>query len=186
MYYLHLLYNTLGVFMFFQEGHEKPSLLSINPGLIIWTIIIFIILLLLLKKIAWGPLVKALNNREESIKSSIENAEKQNQEARTLLEENKKQLAEASSEARKIMESSRLAGNKLKDEILAKANEDARKMIDQAKIEIEQKEQSALDNLKDEISNLAIKAAEIIISESLDENKQKKIINDFLNKISKN
>ena len=59
-------------------------------------------------------------------------------------------------------------------------------MIEQAKLEIEQKEQSALDNMKEEISNLAIKAAEKIISESLDENKQKKIIDDFLKKIPKN
>jgi len=174
------------MFMFIQEVHEKPSLLSINPGLIIWTIIIFVILLFLLKKIAWGPLIKALNNREDSIKSAIENAEKQNNEARTLLEENKKQLAESTNEARKIIDSSRNAGNKLRDEILAKANEDTRKMVEQAKREIEQKEQSALENLKEEISDLAIKAAEKIISESLDENRQKKIIDDFLNKISKN
>jgi F-type H+-transporting ATPase subunit b len=186
MHFLFYLYNTFGIFLFFQETHEKPSLLSINPGLIIWTIIIFVILVLLLKKIAWGPLIKALNNREDSIKSSIENAEKQNQEARAILDENKKQLAEASNEARKIVEISRTAGNKLRDDILAKANEDTKKMIEQAKLEIEQKEQSALDNMKEEISNLAIKAAEKIISESLDENKQKKIIDDFLKKIPKN
>jgi F-type H+-transporting ATPase subunit b len=172
--------------MFVQEGHEKPSLLSINPGLIIWTIIIFVILVFLLKKIAWGPLIKTLNNREDSIKSSIENAEKQNKEARELLEENKKQLAEATGEARKIIETSRNAGNKLRDEILAKANDDTRKMVEQAKREIEQKEQSALEDLKEEISNIAIKAAEKIISETLDEPKQKKIIDDFLNKIPKN
>jgi F-type H+-transporting ATPase subunit b len=59
-------------------------------------------------------------------------------------------------------------------------------MVEQAKREIEQKEQSALEDLKEEISNIAIKAAEKIISETLDEPKQKKIIDDFLNKIPKN
>ena len=78
IYYISLLLNNFCILLLSGgDGHEKPSLLSVNPGLIIWTIIIFVLLLLLLWKVAWGPLIKALHNREETIKTSLENAEKQ-------------------------------------------------------------------------------------------------------------
>ena len=74
----------------------------------------------------------------------------------------------------------------MRDEILLKANEDARKMVQQAKTEIEQKERSALESMKNEIVDLAIKSAEKIIKESLDDKKQRKIVNDYMNQIKEN
>ena len=186
MFYFQWVHSIFGIFLFSEEGHGNPSLLSVNPGLIIWTIIIFVILLLVLKKFAWGPLIKALNNREESIKSTLENVEKQNREAQAALEENKKTLAEANLNAKKIIEDGREIAGKMRDEILLKANEDARKMVQQAKTEIEQKERSALESMKNEIVDLAIKSAEKIIKESLDDKKQRKIVNDYMNQIKEN
>lgn len=186
IYYISLLLNNFCILLLSGDGHEKPSLLSVNPGLIIWTIIIFVLLLLLLWKVAWGPLIKALQNREDTIKTSLENAEKQNKEAHELLEQNKKTLAEANSQAQKIIMEGREMANKLRDDIINKANEESRKMVEQAKKEIEQQKETAMAQIKDEISELAIKAAEKIINETLDEKKQKKIIDDFINKIPKN
>ena len=80
IYYLSLLFNYSFIFLFSEpSGHsEKPSLLSVNPGLIIWQIIIFVVLLFLLKKIAWKPLLSALHSREQGIKDSLDQAEKLN------------------------------------------------------------------------------------------------------------
>ena len=186
MYHISLLFNNFCILLLSEEGHEKPSLLSVNPGLIIWTIIIFVLLLLLLSKIAWKPLIKSLNDREASIKDTIENAEKQNKEAQELLEQNKKALSEANATVQKLINEGRDNANKIRDDIMKKANDDSRKMIEQAKVEIIQQQNSALEQLKDEISDIAIKAAEKIINTNLDANKQKKIINDFLNRIPKN
>ncbi len=184
-YYLTLLFNNLLIFLQ-QDTGEKPSLLSINPGLIIWTIIIFVLLLILLRKIAWGPLLNALNSREESIKNSLDNAEKLNQEALQLIEQNKKNLAEANAKSMEIINQAKEMASKLGDELKQKANEDSKKIIEQAKAEIEQQKNSAMDDLKDKISDLAIEAAEKIISETLDKDKQKKLVEEFLSKVPKN
>jgi F-type H+-transporting ATPase subunit b len=179
-----LLFNN--IIMLIQQHEDKPSLLSVNPGLIIWTIVIFVILLILLRKIAWGPLLTALNNREESIKNAIKNAEKLNADAQRLIEENKKNLAEANAQSMKIINESKEMANKVREEMISKANADARKIVEQAQHDIEHQKDAALNELRDKISDIAINAAEKIIKETLDESKQKKIVNDFLTQVPKN
>jgi F-type H+-transporting ATPase subunit b len=112
------LLNITLIFLFSEGTHDKPSLLSVNPGLIIWTIIIFILLLILLRKIAWKPLIKALNNREETINSALENAEKQRKETEELVEKNKKILAEANANSMKIINDGKETASKIKDDIM--------------------------------------------------------------------
>jgi len=187
IYYLSLLFNYSMIFMFSEpDAHEKPSLLSVNPGLIIWQIIIFIFLVILLKKIAWKPLLTALHSREQGIKDSLDQAEQIKIESRELMEQNKKILSDANSQSMKIINESREAANKLREELMAKAQEDSRKLIDQAKVEIKQEKDSAMADLRNEVSDLAIKAAEKIIKDNLDESKQKKIVNDFISQIPSN
>lgn len=170
----------------FTSGDEKPMLLSVNPGLIIWQLVIFIILLFILKKIAWKPLLSSLHSREQHIKDSIDKAEKLHVEAQELVEQHKKNMAEANTQSMKIINDSKDMANKLKDEIVSKAQEDSRKLIEQAKTEIRQEKETAMADLRNEVSDLAIKAAEKILQDNLDEAKQKKIINDFISQIPKN
>ncbi len=180
------LLNITLIILFSDPSNDKPSLLSVNPGLIIWTIVIFVLLLLLLRKIAWIPLIKALNNRENTINSALENAEKQRKETEELLEKNKQILAEANSNSMKIINDGKEAANRIKDDIIAKANEESRKILEQAKKEIETQKESMIDQIKDEIADVAIKAAEKIIIDNLNAEKQKKVINEFIKKIPKN
>ena len=182
---------TLAVFNFiflFISGDtgKKDTLLSVEPGLIIWTIIIFLILLFILKKYAWKPLLNSLNNREQGIKDTIDRAEKLREESEKLHEENKKRLAEADTQSRKIISEGKEFAEKLKSELVAKTNEETLRMIQKAKQEIEREKLSAIEELKDEIGNLAVQAASKIIDENLDEAKQKKIIDSFIKQIPKN
>lgn len=183
-----LLHNI--VFGIFLSGggdvHEKPSLLSVNPGLIIWTIVVFLIFLFLLKKFAWGPLIKALNNREETIKNSLDNAEKTNRETAEMFEKNKKIVSEANVQASKILNDARELSAKIKDEIVSKANEEANRNIQKAREQIQSMKDTALESMKDDITDIAFKAAEKIIAKNLDKNKQMDIIDEFMNKIPKN
>jgi F-type H+-transporting ATPase subunit b len=89
--------------LLFAAPEKSPSdtLLSVEPGLMIWTIIIFILLLILLKKLAWKPLLNSLSGREQMIKDSVEKAENLRNEAEKMLEENKKVLAKAEEESLK-------------------------------------------------------------------------------------
>lgn len=168
------------------EKTPEDTLLSVEPGLIIWTIIIFILLLLILKKFAWKPLINSLSSREQGIRDSVEKAEHLRQEAEKLLEENKRLLAKADSESRRIMNEGKEYAEKIKNELISKTHEDASRMIQQAKDEIGREKLSALNELKSEIADLAVKAAGKIIDENLDNKKQKKIIDGFINQIPKN
>lgn len=161
-------------------------MLTPNPGLIIWTILTFLVLLALLRKFAWKPLLESLHKREEHVKMSIERAEQAKQDAERILEENRKQLSRAESEAQRILGEGRVLGEKLKNEIVEQANQQSRRMVEQAKQEIERDKEAALSHLRSEVASLAIKAAEKILDENLDQAKQSKIIDAYLKELPKN
>ena len=161
-------------------------MLDINPGLIIWTWVTFIALAIVLRKFAWKPLLEALHRREEHVRSSIERAEQAKQDAERVLEENRKQLSRAEEESHRILNEGRALGEKLKSEIVEKANQQSRKMIDQAKLEIERDKDAALSQLRGEVANLAIQAAGKILDETLDETKHRKIVDSYLRDLPKN
>ena len=161
-------------------------MLNPNPGLIIWTIVTFILLLVLLKKFAWKPLLEALQRREETVRSSIERAEQAKIEAERLLDENRKQLERAGQEGQRILNENRALAEKLKDEIVEKANQQSRRMVDQAKQEIERDKEAALIQLRDEVAGLAIQAAGKILDETLDDDKHRKIVDAYLKGLPKN
>jgi F-type H+-transporting ATPase subunit b len=169
-----------------DTGEKKDTLLSVEPGLLIWTVIIFIILMLILKKFAWGPLLKALNDREQAIKDSIEKAEYLKQEAEKILLQNKELLSKADEESRKILAEAKELSEKHRTEMIAKSQDEAAKIIAHAKAEIEREKTAAMNSLKDEIASLAVEAAGKIIGENLDITRQKKIIESFVNKIPRN
>ena len=138
-------------------------MLEINPGLIVWTVVTFVLLVIVLRKAAWKPLLKALHDREEGIRTSLEKAEHANAEAERILTENRKQLASAEEQSRRILADGRALGEKLKSEIVEKANQQARTMVEQAKQEIERDKDAALSELRGEVANLAILAASKIL-----------------------
>ena len=173
-------------FLAFSSGESSGGLLDVNPGLIFWVVITFVLLLVLLKKIAWGPILNSWNERESFIKDSLEKAEKAQRDAEKLLEENKANLAKAESEAQKIIEQGREYSDKLKSQLLAEAKSTAQKMIAEASSEIERKNREAFNNLKEEVANIAVDAAEKIIRANLDKEKQTKLINDYLDNLNKN
>lgn len=161
-------------------------MLEINPGLIIWTIVTFLILLALLKKFAWKPLLDALERREEHIHSSIERAEKMAQEAELLASENRKKIEEAETKSSLILKEARELGEKIKSEIIEKANQQARNLIEQAKAEIEREKEAALIRLRSEVADLAILAAKKVVGETLNDDAQRKLIDSYLDELPKN
>src|SRR5512135_2958599 len=129
---------------------------DINPGLILWTIITFVVVLVILRRSAWKTLLAALTAREEKIRTSLEQAEHAQQEAARLLEENRKQLALADEQSQRIIRDGRDLGERLKAEILEKAGSGAQHMIEQAKDEIGREKEKALHQLRAEVADLAI------------------------------
>jgi F-type H+-transporting ATPase subunit b len=165
---------------------EGGSLVDVNPGLIIWTVVTFVILLFVLKKIAWKPILTALAQREDSIKESLEKAEKAKEEAQKVLKQNEAVIAKAEEESKKIIEQSRQFAEKLKEQIVKESKEQARKIIEDASGEIERKKDAAFDELKDQVAGIAVQAAAKILNEKLDEAMHKKIVNKYINEMRKN
>lgn len=176
------MFSSFGLmnFLLLYSGSEKGGLLDVNPGLIFWTIVTFLILLFILKKTAWQPILQALKEREDNIRTSLEKAEQAKREAEEILEQNKKNLAEAEEQVRKIINEGREYANRLRSEIISKANEEAQKMLEAAKQEIENKKQEALGELKEIVADLSIQAAEKILQETLDKEKHKKLVEKLI------
>lgn len=168
------------------SGSESGGPLDVNPGLILWTVVTFIFLLLLLKKLAWKPILNTLSERENFIKESLEKAENAKKETEKLIAENKVSMLKAEDESRKIVEQSREYAEKLKNQILDESKTQAKKLIADAANEIERKNIEAFNKLKEQVADIAIQSAEKILRENLDKEKQIKLVNKYLDDLSKN
>lgn len=154
-----------------------------DPGLIIWTIITFLLLLFILKKAAWKPLLSALQKREDTIASSLQKAEQAKVDAEKLLKEHSERLAQAEAEAQRIINEGRQLAEKIKENITAEAKAISDKIIKESKEEIEKSRQAAIESLKKDISQIAILAASKIISENLDEKVEKKLVDKMIDNL---
>lgn len=158
-------------------------MLDVNPGLIFWTIVTFIAVLAILSKVAWKPLLHALTAREEQIRTALQQAEEAQAEAMKLLEENRRHLAQAEALAQQAVREGREMGNRVKAEIIDKANANARALIEQAKEEIRREREAALNQLRGEVADLAVAAAGKIIDTHLDVNKHRALVDSVINQI---
>jgi F-type H+-transporting ATPase subunit b len=161
-------------------------MLNPNPGLILWTIVTFVLLLVILRKLAWKPLLAALQRREDSVRLALEQAGLARHEAERLQEENRARLGRAELEGRRIVTESRHLAEKIKEEIVQKANQQSHHIIEDAHAEIERNKQTALKELRGEVAQLAIQAAGKILDETLDDARQRKIIDAYLKELPKN
>jgi F-type H+-transporting ATPase subunit b len=156
---------------------------DMNPGLMVWTIVTFVVLLIVLSKYAWKPLLKSLQDREDKIRQALELADKARAEAAELLQQNEKNLAKAEEEYRKIIGEGKTFAEKLKVEVVAKAHQQAQRELQHAKEEIQRDVEAAKQQLRTEVADLAIQAAGKILDETLDAPKHKKIVDKFLNQL---
>ncbi len=162
------------------------SLLEPNAGLIFYKVIVFALLLFLLRKFAWKPIVSALSEREETIDASIRQAERALEEARQTGEKNEEARRAAEENARRIMQDARAAAERVRTEDLEKTRARIRQMQKQAQDEIEREKQRALEELRDEVAGLAIQTAEQILEETLDTDRHRKLVNRFIEQLPRN
>ena len=140
-------------------------------GLVVWTVIPFILLMLLLKKFAWKPILSAVKERENSINDALEAADKAKIEMAQLQSDNEKILKEARAERDLIMKEARDMKDKLIGEAKTEASNEAEKLIESAKRSIEHEKLSAMTELKNEIADLSIQIAEKVLRNELKDKK---------------
>lgn len=141
-------------------------------GLFFWQIAILVVLIYLLKKFAWGPILSSLNSREEGIKDALESAEKARVEMQNLKADNEKLLIDARMERDAILKEAR----QMKEKVIADASEEAQKKADKivtsAKESIELEKQAAMNELKNQVANLSIEIAEKVVRKELSDKKE--------------
>ena len=155
-------------------------------GLIFWTTVVFTLLVLLLKKFAWKPILSAVDERNKSIKDSLEQAEKARSEMSELTANNEKIIAQAKVDRDIILKEARDMKNEIISEAKDKANIEAEKLVSTAKDQILNEKMKAITELKNHVADLSIEMAEKILSSELsDVAKQKELVKKAL-KESKN
>jgi F-type H+-transporting ATPase subunit b len=158
----------------------KPSLIDINFGLMFWTIVSFLIVLVVLKKFALGPIQATLDERRKTIASDLDNAQSAREEAQAALEEYRTALAESRKEAVRIVEEARKAADERRARDLAEIESEKARQLERAKEEIAAEVRSALQTIKMQIAELSVITTEKLVRSKLDEAEQKRLIEDAL------
>ena len=150
-------------------------------GLFFWQIILFVVLLLLLRKFAWKPILNAVNEREEGIKNALAEADKARQEMQNINADNERILKEARSERDGMLKEARDIKNNLIEEAKEEAKIQANKLIEQAKTSIQSEKLAAIADLKNQVAELSINIAEKVVKDELsNKGKQLKLVEQML------
>ena len=160
-------------------------LVQLDPGLFVWTIITFMVLFFVLAKFAWKPLMKMLQEREEMIRDSLDDAEKAKAELEHLNEESEAIMTKARAEAQTILANGKAAAEKVKEDTIAKAKEQAIKIIKKTEKQIQIEKDKAIADIKQEVVNLSLSVAKKLINKNLNDADNKSLIEETLKKVNK-
>ena len=155
-------------------------MLNFDWGLMVWTLITFALAVTVLWKYAFGPLQSIIDERRAQIADSLATAEETREEAARLLDEYKETLASVRSEAEEILDRSRKVGESTKAEIVDEARKQAERTLEKAQQQIERDVRAALSELKEQVADLTMLATERVITKTLDEADQKRLLEEAL------
>ena len=164
-------------------GEGGGGLYDINTGLSAWTLVVFCILVFILGKYAWSPILAAVEAREKGIQAALDGAAALNKEATGLLAEHKEQLADARRQANELIAEGKAVGETVRKDIEEKARAEAQSIVDQALAEIERERDAALDSLRKESVELALAAASRLIQENFDQAKDRQLVERYLSEL---
>jgi len=161
----------------------ESNLLSVNTGLIFWTVVTFLLLVFILYKLAWKPILSAVENREKRIQESLDRAEQAQKEADEKLETYQKMIAEAKQETQEIIAKGRKTAESLREAIVSKANEESSRLVENAKKDISLEREKALEEIRNLVVDLSMSAASKLVERSLTDQDHKKIVESYLKEI---
>ena len=154
-------------------------------GLFFWQTIIFILLIFLLKKYAWKPILDAVNEREEGIKNALLSAEKAKKEMASLQSDNEETLKKARAERDSLLKEAREIKQQLIDDAKNEAQSEAKKIISQAQETIQNEKKAAISDLKNQVATLSIDIAEKVLKEKLSDDKtQMNLVKDLVKDVT--
>jgi F-type H+-transporting ATPase subunit b len=159
------------------------KIFEINPGLFIWSVLTFLVLVAALYKFAFNPLMRLQKVRQDEIHQSIVSAEELRNEAQELLANYKRQMAEARQQSEAILERARKLGETTKAEVLEEARVQAEATLERAREQIERDTTQALQKIREEVADLTIAATERVTRKSLTGEDQLRLVQEAINEI---
>jgi F-type H+-transporting ATPase subunit b len=159
------------------------TLLQPDTGLIIWTIITFLTLVILLKLFAWGPLIAAIEAREHKMKSDLEGAKAARDEAEAIRRKLETDMASLQAKGRELLAQAGKDGEALRAKLQAAAEEDARKIKEKTAAELVDEKERLVRELRKEVSGLSVLVAEKLLRKSVDDGVQKSVLDSFYKEI---
>ena len=157
------------------EDQSSNFLVSPNVGLMIWTLLAFLVAMLVLRKYAWPAITEALDKRQKSIEESIDTAQRTRDEAQELLQEYRERLREARSQADEIVARARKAGEVHERETLEKAKLQREELLAQTR--------RAIQEIRNEVADLTVLATEKVTRKTLTESDQKRLVEEALSEL---
>lgn len=163
-----------------QEAPASANLLSPSYGLMFWTLAIFVVLLVVLAKFAFGPITASVEARERALEEAINAAKRDREEAARLLAEHRAALDASRGEAQKLIADARVAAERVRAEIVEQAHTEQTRMLERARQEIEAEKSKAITELRREAVELAIAGASKVIEKNLDQPTNRQLVERFL------
>jgi F-type H+-transporting ATPase subunit b len=162
-----------------QEEHT-PGPLTVDGGLMLWTIVVFLLLLAILKRFAWPAVLGAVEAREKALEQQLAEAERNRAEAAKLLEEHKRLVGDAKAQAHAILVEARQVAEKERAVAMEKTKQEQEDLLQRARREITSERDRAVADLRREAVDLSLAAASKLIGKRLDSETDKKIVSDYL------
>ena len=156
------------------------ALISVTPGLMIWTIICFLIALFVLKKYAFGPIQKTIDERRELIRRSIDEADNARAEARKLLEQHRQLVNEARGQAEEILAEARKTREAMEQRMRDETEAERQRRLEETRREIAAETQRALEQIRNEVADLTLEATSIVVGQKLDSDRDRELISQAI------
>ncbi len=156
------------------------SLVDVEPGLIIWTMVTFFLLMIILRWKAWGPILSTIEAREKRIRDALDSAEEQQAEAQKMIADHQAALETARKESADVVRKAKAEVSRSRDEQMARAKDEADKLIASARSQIEEEKKQALVEVRKAAVDLAIGAAGHLLKSQMDEARQRELVEGYL------
>jgi F-type H+-transporting ATPase subunit b len=163
------------------EHEQSPIFPAVNE--LIWGTLAFLILVFLMYRTVWPSVDKAFKDRRANIEGKLEQAEKDREEAEQLLEQYRRRLRDAEDETKQILDEARTNADRVRRELLAKAETDAGRELDRARQAIRAERDQAIRQLRNEVGTLAVELATRVVGDSLDRDRQLRLIDEYIDEL---
>lgn len=163
---------------------EEASPLDVNWGLFIWTIIIFVLVLVALRRFAWPNILGAVERREQHLRELLESAQRDRAEAQVMMEENRRLLEETRHRVQDAINESRTTSERIRADMLAETRREQDAMIERARADIAAERDSALESVRAAAVDISMKAAERLVRRNLDAEDNRRLVREYLGQVS--